>query len=358
MHVVFAAGGTAGHVEPALTTADALQQIDPSITISFIGGSRGLERDLVPARGFPLVMTTAEPLPRKLNARALAFPAHTAKGFREAQAHLRSTGADVVVGFGGYAAIPGYLAAWRSKVPLIIHEANSRAGFANVLGAKLTRNVATVHPDALAPARRMSLPVRPAIAHLDRAKLRREARDFWGLHVDERVVLVFGGSQGARHLNEVVGESLEHFAQSRIHVVHAVGRANELPPESEFYHPVSYVDRMDLAYAAADLAVCRSGAMTCAELSAVGLPAIYVPLPIGNGEQAGNSRPLVEAGGGLQCADAELTAEWLTATVTSLVHDEKRLVQMSRVAGSFGDRDADQEMATWIIEVIRQQRKG
>lgn len=358
MHVVFAAGGTAGHVEPALTTADALQRIDPSISISFIGGSRGLERELVPARGFPLVMTTAEPLPRKINARALAFPAHTAKGFREAQAHLRSTGADVVVGFGGYAAIPGYLAAWRSKVPLIIHEANSRAGFANVLGAKLTRHVASVHPEALAPARRMSLPVRPAIAHLDRSKLRREARDFWGLPVDGPVVLVFGGSQGARHLNEVIAESLESFAQAGIHVLHAVGRANQLPPASEYYHPVSYVDRMDMAYAAADLAVCRSGAMTCAELSAVGLPAIYVPLPIGNGEQAGNSRPLVEAGAGLQRADADLTAEWLTATVTPLVHDEKRLARMSRVAGSFGDRDADQEMASWIIEVAQQQRKG
>ena len=358
MHVVFAAGGTAGHVEPALTTAEALQRIDPTIGISFIGGKRGLERDLVPARGFPLVMTTADPLPRKLNSRALVFPLHTVQGFREAKSHLRASGADVVVGFGGYAAIPGYLAAWRCGVPLVIHEANSKAGFANVLGAKFTSNVATVHPGALSPARRLALPVRPTITNLDRATVRDEAREFWGLPPSAPVVFVFGGSQGARHLNEVIADSMPRFAESGVHVLHAVGKANELPSSSEYYHPVAYIERMDLAYAAADLAVCRSGAMTCAELAAVGLPAVYVPLPVGNGEQAGNSRPIVEAGGGIQCADADLTAEWLTSTVTSLVHDEDDLTQMSSAAASFGDRDAVQEMANWIIEVARQRQKG
>ena len=144
MHVVFAAGGTAGHLEPALTTADALVQRDRTTAVSFIGGSRGLEAELVTARGYPLVATTAQPFPRRLSASAVAFPFLTIEGVWQAAAHLRAVSADVVVGFGGYAAVPGYAAAWLTRTPLIIHEANSRAGFANVLGAKWTKNVASV----------------------------------------------------------------------------------------------------------------------------------------------------------------------------------------------------------------------
>jgi UDP-N-acetylglucosamine--N-acetylmuramyl-(pentapeptide) pyrophosphoryl-undecaprenol N-acetylglucosamine transferase len=358
MHVVFAAGGTAGHLEPALTTADALIALDSSTQVSFIGGSRGLERDLVAPRGFPLVQTQAQPLPRKIGPTAAAFPFDTVGSIRQARAHLRSARADVVVGFGGYAAIPGYLAAWTTRTPLIIHEANSRAGFANVLGAKLTPYVATVHPHAIGHARRMALPLRASIAHLDRRAQRDAARAQWGVPADSPVLLVFGGSQGARRLNDAVAGSLATLAEHGVTVIHVVGKNNELPPERPGYHPVPYADRMDLAYAAADLAVCRSGAMTCAELTAVGLPAIYVPLPIGNGEQAGNSRPIVEAGGGLQCLDQDMTAEWLTSTVPPLVHDEVRLREMSLSAASLGDRHADRELAKWIEEVAGQRRKG
>ena len=358
MHVVFAAGGTAGHLEPALTTADALIELDPATGISFIGGSRGLEQDLVTARGFSLVQTKAQPLPRKVGAAALTFPFVTVASARDARAHIRSVDADVVVGFGGYAAIPGYLAAWATRTPLIIHEANSRAGFANVLGAKLTKHVATVHPHAIADARRMALPLRTSIAHLDRREQRDAARAYWGLPKTGPVLLVFGGSQGAQRLNQAVADSVHDLIEQGVTVIHAVGKNNQLPAARPGYYPVAYVDRMDLAYAAADLAVCRSGAMTCAELTAVGLPAIYVPLPIGNGEQAGNSRPIVEAGGGLQCPDSELTAEWLTSTVPPLVHDEDQLRAMSLSAASLGDRHADRELAEWIEEVALQRRKG
>ncbi len=358
MHVVFAAGGTAGHLEPALTTADALIDRDPSTQISFVGGSRGLEYDLVTSRGFPLVQTKAQPLPRALGTAALAFPFLTLDGAREARSHIRSVRADVVVGFGGYAAIPGYLAAWATRTPLIIHEANSRAGFANILGAKLTHHVATVHPNALANARPMALPVRASIANLDRPAARDAAREHWGLPATGPVLLVFGGSQGARRLNDVVAASLDGLIDQGVTIVHVVGKNNILPPARPGYHPVAYVDRMDLVYAAADLAVCRSGAMTCAELTAVGLPAVYVPLPVGNGEQAGNSRPIVDAGGGLQRADSELTAEWLTSTVSSLVHDEEKLENMSRSASTLGDRHADRDLAEWIEQVAQRRWKG
>ncbi|MGA0208975.1 MAG: UDP-N-acetylglucosamine--N-acetylmuramyl-(pentapeptide) pyrophosphoryl-undecaprenol N-acetylglucosamine transferase [Candidatus Nanopelagicales bacterium] len=350
MHVVFAAGGTAGHLEPALNTADALIRIEPSTTISFVGGSRGLEGDLVEARGYPLIATHAQPMPRRLDAELLTLPGHTWTAVRTASAHLRATSAAAVVGFGGYAAVPGYLAARRTRTPLFIHEANSRPGFANRLGAHLTSHVAVVHDGVLAHSRHMGLPLRPSIAHLDRAATRLQARDSWTLAQDRPVVLVFGGSQGARHLNEVIAGSIETLTNAGIQVLHSVGRGNVLPDEHPGYRPVAYIDRMDVAYAAADLVVCRSGAMTCAELTAVGLPGIYVPLPIGNGEQAGNSRPIVAAGGGMQRADEALTSEWLTDTVMSVVQDKERLAAMSDAAYALGDRRADEHFARWILD--------
>lgn len=356
MHVVFAAGGTAGHLEPALNTADALIRRAPATSISFVGGARGLEQSLVTSRGYPLTVTSAEPFPRRVDRAAAVFPWHTASAVRAATSHLRSVRADVVVGFGGYAAVPGYLAARRTSVALIVHEANSRAGFANRLGARLTPFVATVHPGVLPHARHLGLPIRPAIANLDRRAVRSQAREHWGLSRDAPVLLVFGGSQGARRLNEAVAGAVETLTAAGIEVLHSVGFRNELPPRLPGYHPLPYIDRMDLAYAAADLAVCRSGAMTCAELTAVGLPGIYVPLPIGNGEQSGNSRPIVQAGGGLQCPDESMTAEWLTDSVLSVVQDDERLQSMSNAAAALGERHADEEFAEWIIEVVRRGR--
>lgn len=354
MHVVFAAGGTAGHLEPALNTADALRRREPAVTISFIGASRGLEKELVPARGYPLVQTGADPFPRRLDRNALAFPTHALSAVQTASAHLRSVSADAVVGFGGYAAVPGYLAARRTRTPLLIHEANSRPGFANRLGARLTPHVGVVHDGVLPHARHMGLPLRPSIASLDRSAHRVEAREFWGLALDAPVVLVFGGSQGARHLNQVIAQAVHDLTAAGVQVLHSVGRLNELPEAFAGYRPIPYIDNMDTAYAAADLVVCRSGAMTCAELTAVGLPGIYVPLPIGNGEQAGNSLPIVRAGGGIQRDDALLTSEWLTATITSVVQDEKSLAAMSSAAYELGERRADEECAEWILQVVRQ----
>ena len=357
MHIVFAAGGTAGHLEPALNTADALMRLAPTSSVSFIGASRGLERELVPARGYPLIQTGAVPFPRRIGRSIVTFPPATTAAVRTAMAHLRSVGADAVVGFGGYAAIPGYLAARRTRTPLVIHEANSRPGFANRLAARFTEHVGVVHDGVLPHSRHMGLPLRPAISHLDRRAVRDQARRQWGFDPDAPVLLVFGGSQGAKHLNEVIEASIMGLTSAGIQVLHSLGSRHALPNASPGYLPVAYIEDMALAYAAADIAVCRSGAMTCAELTAVGLPGIYVPLPIGNGEQAGNSRPIVQAGGGIQRLDELLTPEWLTDTVVSVVQDERRLEAMSSAAHALGERQADEEFARWILDVA-QQGKG
>ena len=349
VQVVLAAGGTGGHIEPALNVADALRRLDPSTGITVIGSERGLEGTLVPARGYELVALPSVPMPRRPNADLIRLPARLRSAVRMAAEVLRDRDADVVVGFGGYASVPAYLAARRSRTPLVIHEANARPGLANRLGARFTTDVYCSFPGAMRGAVTMALPLRHSISALDRPSEGPAARRAFGLSDDARVLLVFGGSQGAMRLNAVVAAALPGLRARGVEVLHAFGSRNEAPHAERGYVPVPYIDRMDLAYAAADLAVTRAGAMTCAELAAVGLPAIYVPLPIGNGEQRLNALPVVTAGGGLLIDDADITAEWLTDVAGGLLEDGDRLHAMGAAAREHGVRDADEQLARIVM---------
>jgi UDP-N-acetylglucosamine--N-acetylmuramyl-(pentapeptide) pyrophosphoryl-undecaprenol N-acetylglucosamine transferase len=350
MHVVLAAGGTGGHIEPALNVGDAILRLDPSATLSVLGSERGLEATLVPQRGYELDMVAGVPMPRRPGADLLRLGPRMSTAVRQAASILRERHADVVVGFGGYAAVPAYLAARRNKVPIVIHESNARAGIANRLGARFTDLVFESYPGTIAGARLMGVPLRQAISTLDRASMRATALAHFGLADDRPVLLVFGGSQGAARLNAVVADALPGLGRAGIHVLHSYGGRNQPPAERDGYVALPFIDRMDLAYAAADIAMTRAGAMTCAELAAVGLPAIYVPLPIGNGEQRFNAIPVVEAGGGLLVPDSEVTPEWLTETVTDVLHDGTRLRSMGAASYGHGIRDADEQLARIVID--------
>lgn len=362
--VVLAGGGTAGHIEPALAVADALTAIDPAVRITALGTARGLETRLVPDRGYPLELITAVPLPRKLNGDLIRLPWRVRTAIRQTRAVLDGVHADVVVGFGGYVAVPAYLAARRNRVPVVVHEANARAGLANRLGARTAvRVLAAVGDCGLAGADVVGMPLRPSITGLDRAALRAQARAHFGLPADAPVLLVFGGSQGAASINRAVSGAAADLASAGVAVLHAHGPKNTLDlrapaPGDPPYVAVPYLSRMDLAYAAADLAVCRSGAMTVAEVSAVGLPALYVPLPIGNGEQRLNALPIVEAGGGVLVADADLTPEFIAAEVVPLLTDASRLRAMTAAAAAVGHRDAARRVAEVVLEVARADRKA
>jgi UDP-N-acetylglucosamine--N-acetylmuramyl-(pentapeptide) pyrophosphoryl-undecaprenol N-acetylglucosamine transferase len=253
-------------------------------------------------------------------------------------------------------ALPAYVAARRRAIPIVLHEANVRPGLANRVGARMTDRIATGSPDCrIGGGRYIGMPLRRALATLDRPALRAEACDTFDLAKDRPTLLVYGGSQGARRLNEAVTAAAPEFAKAGVQILHAVGRANydesALPSvEGAKYVAVPYLDRMDLAYAAADLVLCRGGAMTCAEVAAVGLPAAYVPLPIGNGEQRLNAQPAVRAGGGLLIDDAELTPEWLIRELIPLALDRERLDRMGHAAAEFGRRDADEALADLVFE--------
>jgi UDP-N-acetylglucosamine--N-acetylmuramyl-(pentapeptide) pyrophosphoryl-undecaprenol N-acetylglucosamine transferase len=356
LRVVLAGGGTAGHVEPALSVADALRRRDPSTEVTVIGTARGIETRLVPARGYPLELVPAVPIPRRPSVDLLSLPARVRTATAAAERVLERTQADVLAGFGGYAAAPAYLAARRRHVPYVVHEANARPGLANRLGARWTPYVAVATAGTrLAHAVVTGMPLRTAVSTLDRPARRDEAARSFGLDPARPTLLAFGGSQGARRINAAVEGALDEVLAAGAQVLHIVGLANaedgdgSASSDRAGYVRLGYCDAMELAYAAADLALCRAGMTTCAELTAVGLPAAYVPLPIGNGEQRLNAEPIVRAGGGLLVDDAACTPQWVRATVLPLLLDGERLAAMGAAAARLGVRDADERVADLVL---------
>jgi UDP-N-acetylglucosamine--N-acetylmuramyl-(pentapeptide) pyrophosphoryl-undecaprenol N-acetylglucosamine transferase len=363
MRVLLAGGGSAGHIEPALAVADALRRADPDAEITCLGTERGLETRLIPLRGYPLELIPAVPMPRTVTPKLLTVPGRLAGAINTAAGVLDRTRAQVVVGFGGYVATPAYLAARRRKVPIVVHEANPRPGIANRLGAKFTTHVFTGHPDAqLRNAKYIGIPIRREIAELDRLAVGDKARAHFGLRPDLPVLLVTGGSQGARSLNKAVFGAAEWLWDAGVQVLHVIGPRNgaDAPTTATGvpYVATPYVDRMDLAYAAADFALCRAGAMTCAEMTAVGLPAAYVPLPIGNGEQRLNAVPIVQRGGGMLVNDADLTPEWIRDTLLPVLVNIDQVADMSEAAASLGRGDADRLLAEAVIQVVQGKDRG
>jgi UDP-N-acetylglucosamine--N-acetylmuramyl-(pentapeptide) pyrophosphoryl-undecaprenol N-acetylglucosamine transferase len=363
--IVVAGGHSAGHIEPALAVADAIRRLEPDASVTALGTIRGLDTTLIPQRGYRLELIPPVPLPRKLNRALLRVPGRLRAAVKAAETVLAEVGADVVVGFGGYVALPAYLAARRLKIPIVVHEANARPGIANRLGARLTSNVFTASAEVpLKHATPIGIPLRPVIARLDRGALRTAARAGFGLAPAGVVLLVTGGSQGAQSINRVIAESVPMLQAIGVQVLHIVGPANAANAADQVpatdreapYIAVPFVAQMERAYAAADFVVCRSGALTCAELSAVGLPAVYVPLPLRGGEQRLNAEPIVAAGGGLLVADERFSVTWIRENLLPCLIDPDRVAAMSAAAQGAGARDADDVLARRVLALAKSHR--
>jgi UDP-N-acetylglucosamine--N-acetylmuramyl-(pentapeptide) pyrophosphoryl-undecaprenol N-acetylglucosamine transferase len=367
--VLLAGGGTAGHVAPLLSLAECLRRRDGSTAITVLGTAEGLESRLVPQAGYPLHLVPRVPLPRRPTLDLARLPVKLGSAVRAAESVVRESGAEVVVGFGGYVAAPAYLAARRLGVPVVVHEQNARPGIANRLGARLTPYVGVTFPGTpLRGARVVGMPLRTQITRLARDAVRSGARAVFGLAAERTTLLVTGGSLGAQRLNETLGEAAEDLLRAGIQVLHAAGRGKGVPlgganaPGRPRYVVREYLDHMDLAYAAADAVVCRAGAGTVCELTALGLPAVYVPLPIGNGEQRLNALPVVEAGGGLVVDNADFTPAWVRDELIPLLSDRGRLSAMGSVAAGQGILDGDERLADLVREASQasegQRQKG
>lgn len=351
--VLLAGGGSAGHVSPLLALADALRRRDAGVRITALGTEQGLEARLVPARGYDLSFVPKVPVPRKPDPALLRLPDALRSAVAAAGRAIDAADVEVVVGFGGYVSAPAYLAARRRRLPIVVHEQNAKAGLANRLGARFTTFVGTTFPSTDLPhATVVGMPLRREISTLDRASRRREAMAAFGLDPQWPTVLVTGGSLGAQRLNTAFAERTGDLSAAGLQVLHVTGAGKgfvpQVPDVGAPYVTVPYADRMELAYSAADLVVCRSGANTVCELTAVGLPAVYVPLPIGNGEQRLNAADVIAAGGGLLVDDAALTPDWITDELIPLACDGDRLVTMGAAAASVGQRDADEQLADLV----------
>ncbi|MFC5338084.1 UDP-N-acetylglucosamine--N-acetylmuramyl-(pentapeptide) pyrophosphoryl-undecaprenol N-acetylglucosamine transferase [Leucobacter denitrificans] len=349
---LLAGGGTAGHVNPLLALADFIRRREADAEIVVLGTAEGLEARLVPERGYELQTIERLPFPRKPGLYALKFPFKYQRAIRAVRALIRERDVDVVVGFGGYASAPAYQAAARERVPFVIHEANAKPGMANKLGARSTPYVAvTFASTPIRGARATGMPLRPEIESLDLAGLRESAREHFGLDPERPTLLVTGGSLGARAINRGISGSARAIIDSGAQVLHVWGGLTEIEdPGVPGYHVIEYCDRMDLAFAACDLAVSRAGSTTVSELAGLGVPAVFVPLGHGNGEQRANARDVVQAGGALLVDDAELTSAWVRGTLLPLLHDPVRLGDMSTRARGAGSLDGTARLFDMVLE--------
>ena len=341
MKIVLAGAGTAGHIEPALAVADAWKKEFPASEFEFVGTSSGLENILVTGAGFKLSTIPKVTLPRSLSLAGLLAP------LRFGQALSKSiqivNGADCVIGFGGYVSAPVYLAAALRRTPFVVHVANAIPGWANKFGAFLGGVMAVgkrVKAGKFRNAEVVGLPLKPAIsAALDSAKhdwpaARGAAKAKLGINSDKPLLLIMGGSQGSAAINSIVASSLSNLLID-FEVVHSVGGKNELPAARTGYQPVSYIEDMATAYLAADLIIARSGAITCAEVNALGKYAIFIPLAIGNGEQARNADFLVEQGRAVTVSQSDFSTQWLNENISSAMEKSQKFM-----AGNESDRAA------------------
>jgi len=352
--VVLVGGGTAGHVNPLLAVADELvrTQVSQPDDILVVGTAEGLEARLVPEAGYTLVTTQRLPLPRRLSLEAMLFWPKFAWAVIHVMGYLRSHRADVLAGFGGYASAPGYVAAWLSRIPVVVHEANAVPGFANRLGAKFTRYTAVAFSRTRIPhARVLGMPMSRAITHPVGKQSVSQARTEWGLSPRKKTLLVTGGSQGSVTINSTVTAVVDDILALGWQVLHIVGVKNPVPDNlPDGYVAVPYCTEMEKAFRAATAVISRAGASTVSEIQLLGLPAIFVPYPVGNGEQEKNAEDSLRAGAAVLVRDRDFTPDYVQKTVLPLLGDDQALERMKHNAKNLGRPDAAAEFAALIVE--------
>ncbi len=359
MKVVIAGGGTGGHVYPGVTIARTLVERDPTIQVLFIGTKKGLEADVVPREGFRLVTIGVDAFKRRLSVGTVLAAFRACGALAQSLAILAREKPRVVIGTGGYVSGPAVLAAWMMRIPTLVHEQNVFPGVTTRLLSRVASTVATTYVESsryLARRARVVVtgnPVRRSILTASR----REGAETFGLDRNLPTLLVFGGSQGARAINDAMVEALEGIARRPdVQVIHQTGRADHARVVRELeargvlqagkgrlvIEP--YLYQMDRAMACADLVVCRAGAISIAEITARGLPAILVPFPgAAEGHQEKNARALERAGAAVVVLQRDLAGPALLQMVLEILGDRARLARMSegsRVLGRPGAADA------------------
>lgn len=344
MKLLLAGGGTAGHIEPALAVGRGWLQAHPGDEILYLGTSSGLETSLIPAAGFSVLDIPKVAIARSLSPSLLKVPFQLASAVARTMKHLKDV--DCAIGFGGYVSGPLYIAAFLKRVPLVIHEQNAKPGWANRLGAIFTEFTATsypVHSGALKRAELTGLPLRSDVlaaiekANSDWSKARQNAKrsisEKFGFDERNPLIFIFGGSQGSQAINKVIAHARPGLESSGYSILHGVGKSNEVPAPSHQYRALPYISEMAECYLAADLLIARSGAVTCAEAAALSKFSLFIPLPVGNGEQALNARSLVEAGRAQIINQVDFTPEWISANIADVLRESSRRTDVGDASG-------------------------
>ncbi len=362
--IIISGGGTGGHVYPAIAIANEIKRHVPNAEILFVGAKGKLEMDKVPQAGYPIEGLWISGFQRKLTLRNLMFPVKLVSSLWRAWWIVRRFGPDVVVGVGGYASGPTLKMATRWKVPTLIQEQNSHAGMTNRLLAKSASKICVSYDgmERFFPENKLTLtgnPVRSDIHNV--SKKREEGLTHFGLEKDKKTIVVVGGSLGARTLNDSMAAALPQLQNTDIQVFWQAGKLyiEEFEPQVEGIDNVkitAFIDRMDLAYAMADVVIARAGALTISELCLVGKPTILVPSPnVSEDHQTANAKALVEKNAAILVKDAD-AKETMIDVAMGLLNDQDKMEKLSENIKALAKPDAARRIVREVFKLI--QKKG
>ena len=351
-------GGTGGHAYPAIAIADAIRQLNPNAVLQFAGSPDKIEFRIVPEAGYPIHPITVQGLERKLTAKNLAMPLKVAQGLRESTALIREFDADVVVGTGGFVALPVLLAARYLVRPVVIQEQNAFMGLTNRVASLFADSIHLAFEEAKPKGKRATIhmsgnPVRSELANADKAA----GLAHFNLAQTNKVLLIFGGSGGSLALNEAVSKEIGRLLNEEgLGIIWQTGdryfeRYNAVVQKHPRLNLLKYIDRMDLALACADLAVCRSGASTCAELMLTGTPSIMVPSPnVAEDHQTKNAESIAKNGACEVLKESLLSSELFSRT-QSMLGDPSRLATMHSKALTLARPKAAKMIAQDVLNI-------
>lgn len=372
LKVILSGGGTGGHIYPAVAVAEALKRrLGDGVELLFVGAEGKMEMEKVPALGYRIEGLPVVGLQRRLALRNLQVPFKVAESLRKARRVIREFGADVVVGFGGYASAPVLWSAQRMGIPTLIQEQNSYAGVTNKILASRAKRICVAYEgmERFFPKDRIVMTGNPLRGRLleqhDPAVLKAEGLTYFGLKADKPIVLVVGGSLGTRTLNNMMKANVDRItSEGKVQVIWQTGKFYEREMtefmqsrSSEGIWRRAFIDRMDLAYAVADVVVGRSGAGTVSELCLVGKPAIFVPSPnVAEDHQTKNAMALVRKDAALLVPDSEAVTA-LFPVVDQLLADPARMQRMAANIKALGIADSADRIVDELLAVVQAQKK-
>ncbi len=372
LKVILSGGGTGGHIYPAVAVAEALKRrLGDGVELLFVGAEGKMEMEKVPALGYRIEGLPVVGLQRRLTLRNLQVPFKVAESLRKARRVIREFGADVVVGFGGYASAPVLWSAQRMGIPTLIQEQNSYAGVTNKILASRAKRICVAYEgmERFFPKDRIVMTGNPLRGRLleqhDPVVLKAEGLAYFGLKADKPIVLVVGGSLGTRTLNNMMKANVDRItSEGKMQVIWQTGKFYEREMtefmqnrSSEGIWRGAFIDRMDLAYAVADVVVGRSGAGTVSELCLVGKPAIFVPSPnVAEDHQTKNAMALVRKDAALLVPDSEAVTA-LFPVVEQLLADPARMQRMAANIKALGIADSADRIVDELLAVVKEQKR-